>query len=112
VAYGGPVPEAPEAVLLDIRRGQLAYQAENDTSFAYLGGPRAVEELSAEAVPWEGIPALGVEAQDSACRYEVDSFGATWTARAICDEDGDGTQAVYIASSSQPPYALTGPDFR
>ena len=74
---------------------------------AYAGGPREVDELNAEAVPWEGIPGTDFGGVLTACRYEVDVIDGAWTARTICDEDEDGSRAIYVTSSETLPYRMT-----
>ena len=93
-------------VLLEIRKAQL----QREVFVSYGGGPRS--ELDGSSVPWEGIPELGVAARDTPCRYQIDAGPDSWSAVAVCDQDEDGVPAMYVASHTQPPYALTPPEVR
>lgn len=105
-AFGGPPPDHPNDVLLEIRKAQL----QREVFVSYGGGPRS--ELDGSSVPWEGIPELGVAARDTPCRYQIDAGPDAWSAVAVCDRDEDGVPAMYVASHTQPPYALTPPEVR
>lgn len=105
-AFGGPPPEHPNQVLLEIRKAQL----QREVFVGYAGGPRS--ELDASSVPWSGIPELGVAPRGTPCRYEVDAGPDSWSAVALCDQDEDGVPAMYVTSNTQPPYALTSPEVR
>lgn len=78
----------------------------------YAGGPRSIEALDATAQRWEGIPALGIEPMDTACRYEVSLGPNSFTARGICDEDDDGALSIRVVGASGVPERVTPEDVR
>ncbi|MCB9758660.1 MAG: hypothetical protein H6739_02370 [Alphaproteobacteria bacterium] len=104
---GAPPSSESVAVLMLISAREDATKAATGSYVAYPGGPRDVDQLDADPVPWEGIPNLNVGAMDTACRYEVTLRDASYTARAICDEDGDGAQAIYLVTPGAVPVRVT-----
>lgn len=92
------VPDAPStegmAVLMLIQARQRDRVTRGEAPVGYSGGPRPLGELDGQAVPWEGVPELGVPPMQALCRYEIVAAVEDWTAMAWCDEDADGRPAV------------------
>jgi len=115
-ATADPVGHPPStealSVLMSISTAQEKALEDRGRYLPYTGGPRAVTELDADAVAWEGIPELGIGSMDTACRYEVALTFDGYTARSICDEDGDGLHAVTVMTPGGRPLRVTPAEVR
>lgn len=111
-ALGSPPSSEAAALLMLISSREEAAFAETGSYVAYAGGPRDLDQLNGDAVPWDGIPALGVEPMETPCRFEVSLNEDGYTGRAICDEDGDGVQAIYLVIAGDLPFRVTPADVR
>jgi hypothetical protein len=78
----------------------------------YAGGPRELDALTAESVPWDGIPALDVPPMSTPCRFEVTLGAEGFTARSLCDQDGDGALAIWMVGPDGRPRRVSPPEVR
>ena len=109
---GDPPSTEALAVLMLISSREEAELAETGAYVAYEGGPREIEALDGQSVPWEGIPALGLPAMDTPCRFEVRVDHEGWLASSWCDEDGDGEAAVHLLRPGGTPMTVSPPGVR
>ncbi|MBK9364984.1 MAG: hypothetical protein IPN01_01475 [Deltaproteobacteria bacterium] len=119
------VPPAPEddpvddlaptevlATLELIAQRQQRRLAEGGGYVPYAGGPRELDALTAEPVPWDGIPALDVPPMSTPCRFEVTLGAEGFTARSLCDQDGDGALAIWMVGPNGRPRRVSPPEVR
>lgn len=104
---GEPPSSEAAAVLMLIGARQEEALSLQGSYVPYSGGPRDIDALNGEEVRWDGIPALGVEPMDTACRFEVSLGDGGYTSRAICDQDGDGAQAIFLMTPGGVPSRVT-----
>ncbi|GEM_PF-3399736 len=109
---GNPRSTEALSVLMLIASRQEATLAEQGNYVAYDGGPRAVDQLDASEVAWDGIPAIGLDPMDAACRYEVRVDHEGWLATAWCDQDADGEPAVLLLRPGGTPITVSPPGVR
>ncbi len=109
---GDPPSTEALAVLMLIASREAAVMEEEGAYLAYSGGPRAIEELDGQAVPWEGIPDLGLVPMETSCRFEVRVDHQGWLATAWCDQDGDGEAAVTLLRPGGTPIKVSPPGVR
>ncbi|MCP4804880.1 MAG: hypothetical protein GY884_05990 [Proteobacteria bacterium] len=109
---GSPPSTEALSVLMTIATAEETHRAETDLYLPYAGGPRELDALDGEAVPWAGIPGLGVGPMATTCRYEVQLTGDGYSARSICDEDGDGRHAITVMGPGGRPSRVTPEEVR
>jgi hypothetical protein len=109
---GSPPSTEALSVLMLLRQAEERALLERGQYLPYSGGPRELDELDGESVPWPGIPELGVGPMDTACRYEITLGGGGFTARSLCDEDGDGKVSITVVGPGALPARITPPDVR
>ena len=109
---GDPPPTEALATLALIAHRQQLLFAEGGAYVPYAGGPRDLDALSAESVPWEGIPALNVPPMSTPCRFEVTLGAEGFTARSLCDQDGDGALAIWMVGPNGRPRRVSPPEVR
>lgn len=106
-----PSTEALATLALIAHRQQLLAAA-GAPYVPYAGGPRELDALTAEPVPWGGIPALDVPPMSTPCRFEVTLGAEGFTARALCDQDGDGALAIWMVGPDGRPRRVSPPEVR
>ncbi len=109
---GTPPSTEALSVLMLIASREATAHAETGAFVGYEGGPREVEALDGAAVPWGGIPELGLAPMDAACRYEVRLDHEGWLATAWCDQDADGEPAVLLLRPGGTPITVSPPGVR
>ena len=109
---GDPPPTEALATLALIAHRQQLLANEGAPYVPYAGGPRELDALTADAVPWDGIPALGVPPMSTPCRFEVTLGAEGFTARSLCDQDGDGALAIWMVGPNGRPRRVSPPEVR
>ncbi|HJN75353.1 MAG TPA: hypothetical protein QGF58_15600 [Myxococcota bacterium] len=109
---GHPPSTEALSVLMSIADAEQKAYDERGHYLPYRGGPRGVAELDSEVVEWEGIPELGIGSMQTACRYAVELSLEGYTARSVCDEDGDGKHAVTVMTLGGLPHRVTPAEVR
>ncbi|MCK6524728.1 hypothetical protein L6R49_25265 [Myxococcota bacterium] len=109
---GSPPPTEAVATLALIAHRQQLLLSSGGAYLPYAGGPRELDALTPESVPWEGIPALDVPAMSTPCRFEVTLGAEGFTARSLCDQDGDGALAIWMVGPDGRPRRVSPPEVR
>jgi hypothetical protein len=109
---GDPPPTEALATLSLIAYRQQLLAAEGEAYVPYAGGPRELDALTAESVLWDGIPALNVPPMSTPCRFEVTLGAEGFTARSLCDQDGDGALAIWMVGPDGRPRRVSPPEVR
>ncbi|MEY3212933.1 MAG: hypothetical protein RIT28_3414, partial [Pseudomonadota bacterium] len=109
---GDPPPTEALATLSLIAYRQQLLAADGEAYVPYAGGPRDLDALTADSVPWDGIPALGVPPMSTPCRFEVTLGAEGFTARSLCDQDGDGALSIWMVGPDGRPRRVSPPEVR
>ncbi len=109
---GSPPSTEALSVLMLLRQAEEQALADGGQYLPYSGGPRDLDQLDAQRVPWAGIPDLGIGPMETACRYEISLGAGGFTARSLCDEDGDGKLSITVVAPGALPARITPPDVR